>query len=129
MTWTLCTSGAAIDKAGTHANSTIIDYGTAASKVTLDKWSDEFEGAIELQSGKAFITDIGNAPGGIANGISNVVSSWIAMQIASYDPTGYSSREFNSLMNFHNDIVQKGIAELKRWSSTTLNNPFTTGSP
>lgn len=119
MTWTLCSSAAAIAKAGVNANSTIV-----ASAATLAEWSDEAEGYIEINTGMSFVANISSAPGSIANAIADVVSSRIAMQIVGYDTSGYLSRGADSTLNIQNDIVQKGIKQIKDFKKTTLNNPY-----
>jgi hypothetical protein len=107
MSFTLCTSGAATAKAGVHASSAIL--GNAA---TLTKLSDECEGMIcgiahyDFVSGAAV-----NAR--VANLVSDVCSSMIANHIIAYDPTGYLTREADTLLNLNDQIINKGLAVIK----------------
>lgn len=118
MSWTLTTSGAAVNKAGIHANSTISVSGTA-----LAKWSDDSEGYVELQTKRAWVDNYTGLPTGIKGVLSDIVSSKIAMAIISYDSTGYSSREADMLMNFNDEIITKGLAQLKDFDSKSLKTP------
>ncbi len=122
MSWTLCTSGAAIIKAGAHVNSDIVNYGT--NKTAIDKFSTDAEGRIELFTGMSFVANIGSAPGAISGAVSNICSSMIAIDLINYDITGYLSREADTLLNIHDDIVSKGLKQLKDFKNTTLNNPY-----
>ena len=111
MSWTLCTSGPTIKKAGLNANSTIISYAT--NKATLDKWSDEAEGWVEQITNTSWVVNSATLSTSIAAALSDVVSSKIAMNIIAYDSTGYLSREADMLMNWNDDIITKGISALK----------------
>jgi len=108
MSWTLCTSGAAISKAGVNANSTICTSGAA-----LEKWSEEAEGRICAECHKDFITDISSLDTGIQYAISDICSSLIALNIIAFDTTGYLTREADILLNLNDDRVTKGLAKLK----------------
>lgn len=112
MTWTICSSGAAIAKAGTHANSTLVAYG-GTNKTILDDWSDEAEGSICQECHTDFITGIATTYSAISGSIKDVVSSKIAKKIIAYDTTGYYAREADMLMNLNDDIETKGLTALK----------------
>ena len=66
MTFTLCTSGSAIVKAGTHANSTIILSGTAMANYSL-----EAEGLIESETRIKWVENHATLPTGIKGVLSN----------------------------------------------------------
>ena len=119
MAWTLCTSGSAIVKAGLNANSDIIISGSA-----LAQWSDEAEGSMELDTGMDLVSDITSAPGQIKDAVSDIASSKIALLIIGYDTTGYLSREADTLLNIHDDIINKGMSKLRDFKNTTLNKPW-----
>jgi hypothetical protein len=112
MAWTLCTSGAAIAKAGTHANSTLIAYG-GTNKTILDKWSDEAEGSICAECHTDFVSSITTTYLSISGSISDVCSSKIAKRIIMYDDTGYFSREAETILDVNDDIETKGLIILK----------------
>ena len=117
MSWTLCTSGAAVLKAGTHANS------ISTSGSALAEWSTEAEGKIEADTGFSWVTNYSGLSTGIKGALSEVCSSLIAMKIIAYDVTGYLRREADTLMNFNDEIVTKGLATLKDKAVNTLKTP------
>jgi len=104
MTWTLCTSGAAISKAGLHANSVIV-----ASGSVLLNWATEAEGRISAECH----TDATTFTGKILTAAGNVCSSMVAMNIIMWDTTGYLTREADTLLNVNDEIITKGIAQIK----------------
>ena len=108
MSWALTISAAAVAKAGLHANTTI-----TASGSTLAKWSDDAEAWIEQVTNTAWIDNVGTLSTSAKAALSDVASSKIAMNIVAYDPTGYLTREADMLMNWNDDIVNKGISALK----------------
>ncbi len=104
--WQLCTSGAAIAKAGANANSDIATSGSA-----LLGFYTESEGSIsaELHTDATGTIQTGQLSGAL----SDVCSSKIAMKIIMYDTTGYLSREADTLLNVNDDIITKGLSKLK----------------
>ena len=117
MSWTLCTSGSAILKAGANANSTIIASGS------LSFFSDEAEGRIEAETRRTWVASYSGLGTGIKGVLSDVCSSLIAMNIISYDTTGYLSREADTLLNVNDDRASKGLQTLKDFKSNTLQTP------
>jgi len=118
MSWTFCISGPAIAKGGTHANSSVIINATI-----MDSWSTEAEGFIEGITGKDFTTGYAGLSTGIKGILTEISSSLIGMKIATYDPTGYLPREWDGIMNFNDEIIQKGLASLKDFNKTSLKQP------
>jgi len=108
MSWKLCTSGAAVYKAGEHVNSTVSGSGTI-----LAKWSDEAEGRICFETNTDWINNYSTLSTEAKAILSDVCSSMIAKRIISYDTTGYLSREADMLMNMNDDIENKGLQILK----------------
>ena len=105
MSWELCTSGAAIAKAGTHANSTIIVSGS-----TLATWYDECEGRVS-----GLIHTDGTTLGApISTALGDIISSMVAMNIIAYDTTGYISREADILMNLNDEVITKSLSSLSK---------------
>ena len=108
MSWTLCTSGAAIAKAGAGANTTIIADGT-----TLAKWSTEAEGRICAETHTDFVTTASSLTQ-IQNALSDVCSSLIANKIIAYDMSGYTSRqEAGTMLDFNDSTADDGLKILK----------------
>ena len=118
MSWTLCTSGAAVAKAGTHCNT------ISGSATEMAKWSDEAEGSIDLETGKTYIDSFSSLPTGIQGAVGDVCSSKIAMKIIAYDTTGYLSREADTLLNVNADIITKGIKDLENFTKIKLKSPL-----
>jgi len=118
MSWTFCTSGAAITNAGVNVNQKVI-----ASGGTLAKWSDEAEGKIEQETTTAWIDNYSGLADGTKNALDDVAASLIAMRIISFDVTGYLSRESDTLLNVNDDRVTKGMNVLKAFGKRTLKKP------
>jgi hypothetical protein len=100
MTWTLCTSGAAINKAGAYANSTIVTSGTA-----LAGFCDEAESIIcdiarvDVVTNYALLTTNGKAI------LGNLCSAIVAQSIICYDPDAIGRGTATLVMNkLENDI-------------------------
>lgn len=109
MSWTLSTSGAAISKAGSNANSAVI-----ASAATLAKWSDEAEGIVCGLTRKDWVTDYSNINASFKPMLDDTVSSFIAMKIISYDMSGYTSRlESQTILDVLRDDITRNIEALK----------------
>lgn len=106
MSWSLCTSGAAIYKAGANANSDI-----RISGAILANWSDESEGQINTITRKDWIT---NTPNVNFTGIlSDLVSDMIATKIISYDMSGYTSRlEAQTMLDVLNNNINRNLKAL-----------------
>ena len=113
MAWTLTTSGAAILKAGVNANSTIVASGAA-----LLSFSNEAEGRIEGETRRLWVSGYSGLDDGMKNVLSDVCSSLIAMQIMSYDMSGYTSRqEVGTMLDVQDDRASKGLQFLKDFKS------------
>lgn len=108
MSWTLCASGQAVLKAGTHCNSTIATSGQA-----LAYWSDEAEADVCFETNTDWTTYYSDLSTNAKNALADLVSSKIAMKIISYDPTGYLAREADMLMNFNDEIVTRKLNALR----------------
>ena len=108
MSWTLCVSGLPVNRAGANANSTIVISGLG-----LAEFSDAVEGRICAEGHTDFVTNFAGFDGQIQNALSDVASSWIAMDIIAYDTSGYLTREADTLMNLNDDRASKGMAIIK----------------
>ena len=115
MAWTLCTSGAAIAKAGVNVNSTI-----AASGATLAEWSDEVEGSICAITRKDWITAFSGL-GASKNILSDLASDMIATKIVNYAIPDYSSRaEAQTILNVLDRNSTRNIEVIKDQNNKTL---------
>jgi hypothetical protein len=109
MSWTLCTSGSAILRAGANANSTII-----ASGVSLATWSDEAEGKICTEGNYDFVTNYSTLDTQIKNGLADACSSIIASNIVAYDMSGYTDRrEAETILDLLDERITRSLQILK----------------
>ena len=101
MSWTLCTSGAAITKAGNNVNSTL-----AASGAALAEFSDEAENQVCALVRKDVVANYGSLTANGKQILGRLVSSIIAQGLIVYDPSGFTSRFEAELMldKLENDI-------------------------
>ena len=115
MTWTICTSGAALVRAGTHVNRDM--YTTLA-----DSLSTQAESLIEAETGmsiKANIIDYA-----LSGSAEMACASKIAMSMIAYDNTGYLSREADTLMNTNDADYKLAIKNMKEKNKITLSSPI-----
>ncbi len=108
MSFTLCSSGAAVADAGVNVNTTIL-----GDAVVLGNWSDQAEGKICAECHTDFVTNFAALPTQIQGAIEDICSAMIAMQLVKYDQRGYLRREADTLMNVLDDRIIKGLAKLK----------------
>ena len=109
MSFTLCSSGAAIANAGANASSVAI-----ASSALLELWSNNAEGRITAECHTDFVT---NTPSEtlIQNALSDICSSLIAMDIVSYDLGSYPTmREAETILDKLDDRVNKGLFIIRK---------------
>ena len=115
--WTLCTSGAAITKAGEHADATIIDYG--ASRTELDTFSKECQGKICAEGHTDFVGN-NSTYVAISGALSDACSSAIAMRIIGYHPTTYSLRAASLLLNLNDNIYKDNMKIIREKENQRL---------
>jgi hypothetical protein len=109
MTWTFCTSGAAIVKAGANANSTIV-----ASGAVLADWSDEAESIICDIARDDLVTDFASLTANGKQILQNMSSALVAQKIIMYDMSGYTSRtESVTMLNILENDITRGIRLIK----------------
>jgi len=110
MSWTLCTSGAAIYKAGTNANSTVV-----ASGSILQEWSDEVEGSIDTLTRKDWVASFASVAANFKPILTDLASDMIATKIINYDMSGYTSRtEVQTMLDVLHDNIIRNLNELKK---------------
>lgn len=123
MAWKFCLSGSAIARAGTNANSVLTAYGAVGQPI-LDQYSNDSEGSIEMETGKALSGSWALLSPGVRAGVAKVCAAKIAMEIIAYDTTGYLSREADTLLNVNKDIIVTGLAKIKDFKNLTLKDPI-----
>lgn len=118
MSWTFTTSAKSIKKAGEHADSTI-----TADTTTLGNWSDMAEGYICSMAETDFLTNYSSLDTLTKYMLDQITSSLIALQIITWNTTGYLTNEADFLMNLNDGIVEKGINKLKDTKGVGLKSP------
>lgn len=109
MSWTLCTSGAAIAKAGAYPNDTIVGSGA-----TLAEWSNEVEGTIVSITRQNWVGDYTNVNTYIQYALADLASDLIAMKIINYDMSGYTNlAEAQLMLNVLRDNADRNIKILQ----------------
>ena len=110
MSWTLCTSGSAIVKAGANANSTIV-----ASGSSLAEFSDEVEGTICTKTRYNWVSNYSSITSQFKPILANIASDLIAMKIIGYDLSGWASKnEYLTMLNILKDNSDKCFDALEK---------------
>jgi hypothetical protein len=109
MSWTLCTSGAIVKKAGINANSTAV-----ASNALLVNFYDEAEAIVNTLTRKDWVANYSNVTTNFQKILASAVSSKAAMMVISYDMSGYTSRlEAQTMLDVLRDDFIQNIDSLK----------------
>lgn len=108
MTFTLCTSGNIVTKAGSHVSSTLSTSGNVLSQI-----SDEVEGYLCEVTGYDWVTNYADVSTQVQKALQGASSSLGGMILASMDSTGYQGKEFEVLMNMNDGIVENTVNKLK----------------
>jgi hypothetical protein len=109
MTWTLCTSGAAIYEAGLYANSTLVSYAGDA-KTNLDFWSDEAESFLSSVARVDLVTNYANFTAEGKAIMQDACASYVAQKIVKYDMSGYTDRrEAMMILNILENNLGKAV--------------------
>lgn len=108
MSFTLCTSGQAIAKAGAGVNSAIIISGQL-----LEEWSDEAEGYICAATRQDWVS--GSLTYKMPKGIlADAAASKMAISMINYDMSNYTSkREAETMLDVLRDSLVTDIEILK----------------
>ena len=118
MVATLTASTACIKKAGANADATI-----TADDTTITAWIEQEEGRVEAETRRTWVANFSDLSTPIKNILDDVVSSGVAKRIIAYNPDGFETAEFDTLMNLNTDIEKGGIVVLKDKNSNTLLTP------
>ena len=105
MSWTLCTSGSAIVKAGVNANSTI-----TASGSTLAAWSDEAEADVCTLARYDVIANYATLTTDGKKVVGKYCSAYIAQNIINYDPDAIGRSTATFMLN----ILENQKGEFKQ---------------
>ena len=105
MTWTLCTSGQAVGKAGKGIN---LDISTSGAH--LADWNDEAEAVI---CDIARVNVVSNYNSLTSNGkkiLQDLCSSMVAQKLVSYDMSGYpSQRTAETILDVLENSIRRNI--------------------
>lgn len=115
MSWTLTTSGAAIAKAGTDANTTVI-----ASNALLASWSDQVEGRIVASTRKNWVGDYASVNTYVKQVLDETASLLIGMEIVGYDTSGYAPNHAQLMLDRMRDVAFKNLKVLEDWDSNSI---------
>lgn len=109
MSWTLTTSGACVVKAGNNVNDSI-----ALSGAVLAKWSDDAEATLSVRTKYDWVGNYSKIGANYKNILSDTTSSMVAMNMVSYDMSGYTSkREAETILDVLRDGIVTNIEILK----------------
>lgn len=119
MSWTFCSSGSAVSKAGLNVNT-----GVTASGSLLTNWSNQAEGTICMLTRRDWLTYYSDLSTPVKYALEDISSSMIAKQMINFDMSGYTnSQEAFTMLNVQDDIIRTGIKVLEDFKSNTLKEP------
>lgn len=104
MSWTLCTSGAAIADAGANVNSTIVASGAA-----LADWSDRAESEACDIARSDVVTNFSSLPSSGKEIFQTYCAAWIAQKIIGYEPEAIG----NSAATLRLNILENNIGRVR----------------
>lgn len=108
MSFTLCTSGAIVMKAGVYVNQT-----AAVSGAILQQFSDDAEGFINAMTRYDWVANYNAISTNFKPTLSDAASCFAASYLIAYDMSGYTSRgEAESIINVLYDRGMKAIKVL-----------------
>jgi hypothetical protein len=108
MSFTLCSSGAIVIKAGKNVNSD-----AASSGAILEQFSDEAEGRICAETRYDWVSNYASIGSNFKPILTDVSSSLAAIKLVMYDMSGYTNRgEAEDVLNINFDLVQKALKVL-----------------
>ena len=105
MSWTLCTSGAAIVKAGANVNTTIV-----ASGAVLADWSDEAENLACAFARSDVVTNFASLTTNGKEVLQDFCSSHIGQKIINYEPEAIGKSGSVIRLN----ILENNIERIKK---------------
>ncbi len=109
MSFTLCTSGAIVIKAGEYVSSTASLSGTI-----LQQFSDESEGFINSVTRYDWVTNYASIGGEFKQILADASSALAATYLIAYDMGGYTGRgEAESMINILHDRATRAITRLR----------------
>ena len=117
MSWTLCTSGSAIAKAGVNVNSKFVPPITAATEMA--EYSDQSEGSFCAKTRRDWVTTAGGTQ--IMNAVEDAVSADIAIKMIENDMSGFIKGEAQTMLDVLTAKYDTIIATLIEDKNQVLN--------
>ena len=108
MSFTLCSSGAIVRKAGLNLNST-----AAASAALIAAYADEAEAEIVGQTRFDWVAGYASVATNLKPLLASACSNLAAMKLISYDMNSYTTTEMQTMLDYLSDEAEKNIAILK----------------
>ena len=109
MSFTLCTSGQIVMKAGANVNSD-----AAISGLLLSAFSDQAEGTINSMSREDWVTNYSGLNANSRQILNEIASNLGAIYLIAYDMSGYTSRgEAESMITVLRDAVLRGMSLIR----------------
>jgi hypothetical protein len=109
MSWTLCTSGACVIKAGKNASSSI-----TASGAQLATFSDEAEAFLAVDSRYDWVGNYASVKTNFKQALADVCSDIVASKIVNYDIPNYGSiKEATTLLDVLRDNIERALKNLR----------------
>lgn len=116
MSFTLCSSGAAIAKAGVNANTTFV-----ASTATINEWSDQAEGTFSMKTRIDWVAAIASTGAMIKQSVADAVSADIGNKIINNDISGFLKGEAQTMLDVNKDTYDMIVADLREDQNQQLN--------
>lgn len=109
MSWLLCSSEQIIRKAGANASAA-----ATASYQIVQGFYDEAEAVVNSKTRYDWTTNIGNVGTYFKQAVANAVSCHAAINVVSYDMSGYTSRlEAQTILDVLKDQFDNIIVDLR----------------
>lgn len=109
MSFTLCTSGAIVIRAGANADAT-----ASTSAALLEQFSNEAEGFINTQTKYDWVANYASVGANFKPILAEACAAWAGKKLIAYDMSGYTGRGYaESMINILHDETMRDIAQIK----------------
>ena len=107
MSWTMCTSGSPIARAGANANVDFAGSGTYAAE-----WSDEAEDMCCVESRVDLIANYSTLTSAGKKILQMITSSYIAQQFINYEPEAIGTTGATLRLNILENNIRRGLKQI-----------------
>lgn len=109
MSFTLCSSGAIVIKAGKNVDTT-----ASTSGAILEQYSNEAEADVNTLTGYDWVSNYANIGANYKQALASACSNLAGSYLIWYDPSGYTSRgEAQDMTNILHDRAMRIITAMK----------------